>query len=975
MVAAVVLAVVLTLSVPVRGWINLRESGKELTFQTSLSVGDWEYDTTGEPKDLFITGDAHVGKNTSSVYISGDTDASEALFANSATVQSFLVTQELRSTGLLSFKSGPGENIEFHPGKRTHDADLGSSLEVKSNVFVRDHKLVSDYLNASSALILGDLLYDVETSTFNQSSVTFALAENAAIVLNQDQSDARLVVRSSDALDDAAAMLLLRNADEVQFDVSSTDTGSFEVALQDVGLLSGSFDPEDARVQFRLSGGLRVVSDGTKVWGGVEVQDLGVRVSGGASIVGGVRVTDIGLTVEGPASVVGGFSVTDGLVVNDDSLLVRAGGVAVTNSGLSVAAGGMHIASGGMAVSASGFKLTGGMTAMDEGMTVSAGGATVQQGGMTVNDVGISVTEDTLRVKAGGASVTGGLTVVQPGVTVDGLDGARIEAGGAVVTGGVAVVDGGFDLEGSACVTGCPDGSEPTATGLCSDGGHPVVCGVTVLADGLSVSGGVSVVDHGITLDGKSLKYVASATIMDGRVGINEGDGPSMLDVGASWGADLGIFPSESNRGDAQLRARGGVAPVDFTIKISGNGEPAQPGRAHYRWRKSNEPFGVAHALEARDLNGWISLSDDVEIMFVANEVADMQFREDDMWSVVVAPISPFRVQDAAGDRSFHILPNGTFHTDANVSVKAGLTVSEGLSVLSRACADFDARGACVAHDVGLDVRRDGAEIRGGVTVSDTGLAVTGATRISAGGSTISGGLLVPDVGLDIAHGGVSSGTSSGSGGKLKVAADGMRVVHDGLTVRDTGLELSGGVDLAGLVQVTGGTTVEDAGLRVSLGDLALGGGWDSRFGINTSSPQMMLDVNSRSVVTDVQFLPAHDSEDDLILHGLYTGPVASTFDVEIDSAGGVGGDTFKWRKCTYSSGSAHCDATYHEGISVSDSAIYLTEGISIAFRRTAGHQRRDRWRVDVSPTNPLGSLGAAAGKSDLVPHHHDCDM
>ena len=72
-VLAMVLAVVLaTLSVPVRGWINLRESGKELTFQTSLSVGDWEYDTTGEPKDLFITGDAHVGKNTSSVYISGD---------------------------------------------------------------------------------------------------------------------------------------------------------------------------------------------------------------------------------------------------------------------------------------------------------------------------------------------------------------------------------------------------------------------------------------------------------------------------------------------------------------------------------------------------------------------------------------------------------------------------------------------------------------------------------------------------------------------------------------------------------------------------------------------------------------------------------------------------------------------------------------------------------------------------------------
>ena len=947
-----------------QAWINLRESGKELTFQTNVQVGDWQYDTTGSAKDLFVTGDVHIGKNFSSVHIVGDTYASESLFANAATVQSFLVTQEVRSTDLLSFKSGARENIEFHPGKRTHNTDLGSSLDVKSDIFVQDHKLVSDFLTASSALVLGDLLYDVETATFNQSSVTFALAEDAAIVINQDQSDARLVVQSTDTHDDADATLLLRNSAGVQYDVAATSTGNFEVALQDgssLRLLYGRFDPRDASVQFRLSGGLKVSSDGTKVWGGVQVQDLGMQVRGGTTIVGGVRVTDVGLTVEdGAVSVVGGLSITDGLVVTDQSLLVRAGGVSVSNSGLRIASGGTRISRGGLTVRASGFKLTGGMVARDEGMTVNSGGATVQQGGTIVSDVGVFVSEGTLRVQADGSQVTGGLRLIQPGLTVDGVDGARIEAGGAVVTGGATILDAGFDLDGSACEPGCGDGGNPAATGLCSDGSHPLVCGVKVLADGLTVSGGVTVVDSGITLDGKSLRYIASAVILDGRVGVNDRDGPSMLDVGASWGADLGIFASESNRGDAQLLARGGAAPADFSIRISGSDEP---GVAYYQWKKDGEEYGALLELRSQDLNSWHSLGGDVEIMFVADAIGDIQFREDDTWSVVVTPVNPLRVQDAAGDRTYHIMPNGTFHTDANVSVGAGLTVSDGLSVLSRACADFDARGGCTATDVGLDVRRDGAEIRGGMVVSDTGLAVTGATRISAGGSTISGGLLVPDVGLDITSGGLASG-SANSDGRVTIAADGMRVVHDGLTVRDTGLQLGGGVDLTGLVQVDGGTTIVDAGLTVSLGDLSLAGGWESRFGINTSTPQMMLDVHSRSAVTEVQFLPAHDTEDDLVVHGLYTGPSASTFDLEIDSAGGT--DTFKWRKCTYASGSTHCDELYHEGVPVSESAVYLTEGISVAFGRVDGHQRRDRWRIDVSPTNALASVRAGATESSF---------
>ena len=45
--------------------------------------------------------------------------------------------------------------------------------------------------------------------------------------------------------------------------------------------------------------------------------------------------------------------------------------------------------------------------------------------------------------------------------------------------------------------------------------------------------------------------------------------------------------------------------------------------------------------------------------------------------------------------------------------------------------------------------------------------------------------------------------------------------------------------DLTDLTQVDGGTAVVDAGLTVSLGDLSLAGGWESRFGISTASPAL----------------------------------------------------------------------------------------------------------------------------------------
>jgi hypothetical protein len=43
-----------------------------MTLMTTAQVGDWDHGTTGEPKDLYVTGDVHIGKTNGSLFVQGD---------------------------------------------------------------------------------------------------------------------------------------------------------------------------------------------------------------------------------------------------------------------------------------------------------------------------------------------------------------------------------------------------------------------------------------------------------------------------------------------------------------------------------------------------------------------------------------------------------------------------------------------------------------------------------------------------------------------------------------------------------------------------------------------------------------------------------------------------------------------------------------------------------------------------------------
>ena len=61
----------LLLSSQAHGWITVSPEGN-MTLMTTTQVGDWDHGTTGEPKDLYITGDVHIGKTNGSLFVQGD---------------------------------------------------------------------------------------------------------------------------------------------------------------------------------------------------------------------------------------------------------------------------------------------------------------------------------------------------------------------------------------------------------------------------------------------------------------------------------------------------------------------------------------------------------------------------------------------------------------------------------------------------------------------------------------------------------------------------------------------------------------------------------------------------------------------------------------------------------------------------------------------------------------------------------------
>ena len=157
-----------------------------MTLMTTAQVGDWDHDTTGEPKDLFVTGDVHIGKTNGSLFVNGDIDLGDTLYAGSAIFEQRLVTGNITSDEALHLYSGLGADIVLQPGEAVGAGQSGSVV-VYADVSLEDYDITADVFNATESLILGNVTLDVASSTFStsQGGITFAPAQGGRISLNQ----------------------------------------------------------------------------------------------------------------------------------------------------------------------------------------------------------------------------------------------------------------------------------------------------------------------------------------------------------------------------------------------------------------------------------------------------------------------------------------------------------------------------------------------------------------------------------------------------------------------------------------------------------------------------------------------------------------------------------------------------------------------------------------------------------------------
>eukprot|EP00605_Chrysophyceae_sp_TOSAG23-4_P002568 GSChrysophyteH1.ASY1.ANO1.2833.1 assembled CDS len=341
---------------------------------------------------------------------------------------------------------------------------------------------------------------------------------------------------------------------------------------------------------------LNVQSGGMKVTGGLTVSHSnGMLVkTGGVSVEdsGGLRVT-AGLTIGSE----------DGLVVTAGGM--RLEGTQTTRGALGWPANNMNIAGGvtietagvvasAATVSSDGATVTGGMTVQSGGMRVSGAGLggvnhRVVKDGVTVDSLSISssgLVVDSI-VDTGYLYITDGLTVSDKGMTVNNRewghygvrvvgennDGATVKLGGVEVIGGVStsgglkVWNGGIKTKGTLSVA---------TEGIISNHGVEIITGGLTavhwmesiltsyhdakgthhvwsptkphttdahiaLSGGLRVTGGVSVMSHGIM----SKKGITSPDNLKGGSvagGIRIADGGIDMDVGGSMNIQGGGF-------------------------------------------------------------------------------------------------------------------------------------------------------------------------------------------------------------------------------------------------------------------------------------------------------------------------------------------------------------------------------------------------------------------------------------------------
>mmetsp|Transcript_32455 Transcript_32455/g.54721 ORF Transcript_32455/g.54721 Transcript_32455/m.54721 type:complete len:1172 (-) Transcript_32455:434-3949(-) len=271
----------------------------------------------------------------------------------------------------------------------------------------------------------------------------------------------------------------------------------------------------------KVTNGVTINSDGLRVTGGASVMQGGLHVTDGLTVhtSGAVFTTGSVSILGGSLQVASGSTIESGIFVLNGGVSVKAGGLYATN-GISVGQGGLFVTDG-VSIMTSGLTLTGGVTVLNGGLYVTSG-VTIADVGVRITGGDLSVNAGSLRVSSGGTIeasgmlIKGGTTIQDSGLSVTG--GATVRKGGFSVTDGLTVSNSGLQVTGGATFknagVGIAGGLTVSNTGAVfttgsvsiNAGSLQVASGSTVEANGMMVKGGMTVNDNGLFVtDGLSV--------------------------------------------------------------------------------------------------------------------------------------------------------------------------------------------------------------------------------------------------------------------------------------------------------------------------------------------------------------------------------------------------------------------------------------------------------------------------------------
>ena len=559
------------------------------------------------------------------------------------------------------------------------------------------------------------------------------------------------------------------------------------------------------------SGGLTVVGGLTASWPGLSVPN-GVTVSAGGLDVTGILITRHGLNVTaGGASVqAGGMWIANGGAnVNTAGARVHLGGATIKSGGVQVGDTGMVVTLTGMKVATEGIKISGGTTITNTGLNVwqspilvnggmhitgglrhelmhyDRGAASshirVKAGGILVPDVGVDIS-DGFRILSGGLStattspspsekglavtsglgVTGGMTISNTGVTV--TAGGSTVKGGMSVSGGIAVpTGGGTSISGVNVMTG------RTVVSL---------AGIDVLAKGIVVvSGGLTVVANGMTVH-------------------------STVDRGKGWDAAHYIATSNADIDGGIVVTQDEARVYNQGLVVDGGASIGSGGFTIQVASKAVSSVGQLSVYDGLTIAGGGHITGITQPYTVNSKVTN--------GAVVSGGVKVYHANSATKEGGVLVKLGGM------VVSTGGATFSRhGGPVYNNPPCRVHTAGLFVTG--GLTVGSAGLYSRDGVTITDDGLTVS-SLQINAGGlvaaagiivqnpttstvhfdATVDSGMTVHDVGVTITN----DGNTQKPG--LLVGKDGLKVTQNSIVVTDGGLTVD-------KVKVVLGGTLADA--------------------------------------------------------------------------------------------------------------------------------------------------------------------